>query len=183
MIGTGQMPAVAELLSSQLAAFLALLLAASAIHKSLRFGRARSVMHEFAGVPRAAAPLAVAAACLGEGLSAVLLIVPASRSIGAWLAAAILGAYLGLIVHAIAKDRRHVDCGCSFGATRRALGTYEVVRNCVLVAFALLVAASADGRAAPLAASQMLAACAFLALYGALDQVMGLRPMRRGAVL
>ena len=32
------------------------------------------------------------------------------------------------------------------------------------------------------AASQVWAACALLALYGALDQVMAVRPLRRGAV-
>jgi len=37
------------------------------------------------------------------------------------------------------------------------------------------------GGAVPVAASQLLAACAFLALYGALDQVMAVRPLRRGA--
>jgi hypothetical protein len=85
-------------------------------------------------------------------------------------------------LRAIAEGRRDVDCGCSFGRTRHPLGVFEGARNVVLVAMALLVAASAGG-APPLAASQLLAACAFLALYGALDQVMALQPLRRGAAV
>jgi hypothetical protein len=35
----------------------------------------------------------------------------------------------------------------------------------------------------PVTASEVLAACALLALYGALDQVMALQPLRRGELL
>ena len=45
------------------------------------------------------------------------------------------------------------------------------------------LAASGARGATTIAASQMLGAVAMLALYGALDQVMGLRPMRKGAAL
>jgi uncharacterized membrane protein YphA (DoxX/SURF4 family) len=184
MMDAGPMPSAAQLLIAQLAAFLALLLAASSIHKWLRFRHTRSVVHQFAGVPRAAAPWAAAAAALGELLAGALLIVPAYRSNGALLAALILGAYLGLIVRAIAKGRGDVDCGCRFGeGNRRTLGAFEVVRNTALVIFALIVAGAGTSAAAPVRGSQLFAACALLALYGALDQVMGLQPMRRGAVL
>jgi hypothetical protein len=174
---------VAQLLISQLAAFLALLLAASAIHKGLRRQHMQNVAHEFAGVPRAAAPWVLAGVGLAETLAAALLIPPAQRAAGAWLAAAIFGAYFALIVRAIVQHRRHVDCGCSFGASGRKLGAFEVGRNAVLVLLALLVALPASGGASPLPASQLLGACAFFALYAALDQVMGLQPMRKGAVL
>ena len=50
-----------------------------------------------------------------------------------------------------------------------------------LLGLAILVAASARG-AVPVQGSQLLAACALLALYGALDQVMALAPMRSGEV-
>ena len=47
---------VAQLLIVQLAAFLAALLWASGLHKLIRRDRARTVVHEFAGVPRRLAP-------------------------------------------------------------------------------------------------------------------------------
>jgi hypothetical protein len=52
----------------------------------------------------------------------------------------------------------------------------------VLLAAALLLLAYADA-IATMAPSQLLAACALLALYGAVDQLMALQPMRQGTVL
>jgi hypothetical protein len=117
---------------------------------------------------------------VAETLAAALLIVPAYRAAGAWLAAALFGAYLALIARAILEERE-VDCGCSFGSARRAPGTFEATRNAVLVTLAMLAALSSAGGALPVAASQALAGCALLALYAALDQVMGQAPMRKGA--
>ena len=182
MAGAGPIPEVLGLLSSQIAAFLAMLLAASAAHKALRFARARAAAHEFAGVPPVAAAAAAAGVAFAETLAAVLLIAPAYRAAGAWLAAAIFGAYLALIARAI-LEQREVDCGCSFGSARRAPGTFEAIRNGVLVMLAMLAALSSAGGALPVAASQALAGCALLALYAALDQVMGQAPMRKGAAL
>jgi hypothetical protein len=188
---------VGGLLASQLAVFLALLLAASAVHKGLRFAYTQRVAHEFANVPRTAAAGAVLAVMLGELSAGILLAVPASRPIGALLAASIWGGYLGLILRAIAAGRRDVDCGCSFGTAgsgtaglgaagsltaRHPLGGFEVVRNALLVISALFAAGAAVRLPAPVAASQVLAALALLALYGALDQVMTLQPLRRGAI-
>jgi hypothetical protein len=77
-----------------------------------------------------------------------------------------------------------VACGCTFGATQRPLGVFQVLRNGVLVCAALLVAVgSAASDTGPVIASQILAAFALLALYGALDQVMALTPPRRGELL
>jgi len=177
----GSAPEVLRLLSAQTAAFLALLLAASAAHKLARFERARLAAHEFAGLPLGAAAPAAAAIALLETLAAALLIAPAQRATGGWLAAAIFGGYLALIARAIV-EQREVDCGCSFGAARRLLGPFEALRNCVLVVLAMLAALASAAVAAPISLSQALAAVALLALYAALDQVMGIRPMRKGAV-
>jgi hypothetical protein len=173
---------IAGLLLAQLAAFVALLLLASAAHKALTWRRTRSVVENFGGVPRSAASAAAAAACALEGLAGLLLILPDHRRAGAALASAILGLYLALIVRAVAQRRGAVDCGCSFGASSRRLGTFEIARNAVLLAAALFLFAFADA-VAPLAPSQLLAACALLALYGAVDQLTALQPMRGGTVL
>ncbi len=176
-------PGVDRILAAQLAAFLALLLAASAAHKWLRWEHTRAVVREFAGVPSAVTPAAALAASLAESAAAVLLFLPDYRVLGALLAASILTVYLALIARSLLAGRRDVDCGCSFGPGRHALGAFEAVRNAVLLVLAFFVAASAARGAPAIAASQVLAAVALLALYGALDQVMGLQPMRRGAVL
>jgi Methylamine utilisation protein MauE len=177
------MPGVDQILAAQLAALLALLLAVSAAHKWWRWQHTVGVARDFAGVPRAAAPAAALSVGLAEFLAAGLLCLPAYRVLGALLAASILTVYLALIARALIAGRRDIDCGCSFGRARHALGAFEVARNAVLAAMALFVAASAARGGPAIAPSQALAAAALLALYGALDQVMGLQPMRKGAVL
>jgi hypothetical protein len=177
------MPGVDQILSAQCAAFLALLLAASAAHKWSRWQHTLGVAQDFAGVPSAAAPAAALGVGLAEWLAAGLLFLPAYRMLGALLAASILTVYLALIGRALIAGRRDIDCGCSFGSARRRLGAFEAGRNAVLAAVALFVAASTVHGGPAIAPSQGLAAAALLALYGALDQVMGLPPMRKGIVL
>jgi hypothetical protein len=177
------MPGVGGILAAQLAAFLALLLAATAAHKWLRRQRALEAAQTFAGLPRSAAPAAILAMGSAEWAAAVLLLLPSFRVVGALLAASILTVYLALIARSLIAGRRDVDCGCSFGTAPHPLGTFDAVRNAVLAAMALFVAASAVRGGAAIAASQMLGAAALLALYGALEQVMSLQPMRKGAAL
>jgi len=85
-------------------------------------------------------------------------------------------------VRAVVQRRGAVDCGCSFGASPRRLGTFEIARNLLLLASALLLLRFEDA-VAPLVPSQLLAACALLALYGAVDQLTALHPLRQGTVL
>jgi hypothetical protein len=177
-------PQVIQLLVVQLAAFQAVLLSASGLHKLTRRGRTQAVIHDFAGVPRYLAPGAGVVVAVTEMLAGLLLWMPSYRALGGVLAVLIWGGYLALILRAIAQGRRDVDCGCTFGATQRPLGVFQVMRNGVLVCVALLVAAgSAASVTGPVIASQILAAFALLALYGALDQVMALTPLRRGELL
>jgi hypothetical protein len=175
---------VIQLLIAQLAAFLALLLLASGLHKWIRRDRTREAIHEFAGVSRRLAPAAAASIASAEMIAAALLLTESYRTAGGLLAALIWGGYLALILRAILQGRRDVDCGCSFGATRRPLGAFHVMRNVVLAGAAVLVSAgAATGFGGPIVPSQVLPALALLALYGALDQVMGLTPPRDGVLL
>jgi hypothetical protein len=174
--------AVAQFLIGEAAVFLAFLLAASAIHKIARWDRTRAAARDFAGIPARASAYGVVAACALEALSAALLMAPSYRELGARVAVVVLALYLGLILRAILLGRRDVDCGCSFGAPRRMLGAFEAARNAILLILASLVAV-AGNPPTPASLSDILAAIAFLALYGALDQVIGLQPMRKGTVL
>lgn len=168
-------------LAAQAAVFLALLLAASALHKWLRWTGSARAVHEFARVPRRAAAAALAAVGLAE-LAAAGMLLGAHRTGGAIIAAAILGTYLALIVRALAAGRRDVDCGCRFGGARHGLGAFEAWRNALLLSLALIVAAAPSSREGASIGLQLLAAAALLALYGALDQAMALRPLRPAVV-
>jgi uncharacterized membrane protein YphA (DoxX/SURF4 family) len=184
MTAAASVPGVMQLLVVQLAAFEAALLLASGLHKMIRRERIQAAVREFARVPRSFAPFAVLAVAVAEVLASLLLWMPSTRVAGAMLAVLIWGVYLALILRAIAQDRRDVDCGCTFGATRRPLGVFQVARNVMLTGVALLVAAgSAAGATGPAVASQILAALVLLALYGALDQAMALTPPRSGELL
>jgi hypothetical protein len=89
--------------------------------------------------------------------------------------------YGALIVRAIVQGRRDVDCGCSFGPAVKPLGSFQVARNLVLAAVAVFIAAvSAFHGAVPTQGTFLLGGLALLALYGALDQVMALQPLRSG---
>lgn len=170
-----------QALAAQLAAFQALLLVASAAHKLLNGSYSRNVVRRFAGTPASLTAAALAGAISGEAAAAVLLMLPSYRTAGAVLASFIWAAYLALILRAIAQGRRDLDCGCGFGPSERPLGPFHAMRNAALLGLSVTVASAAiTSPSVPLRGSHVLPAFALLALYGALDQVMALRPLRRG---
>ncbi len=180
---------VVQSFAAQIATFQAMLLAASAVHKAARWTRSRNVMRQFAGVPGVLAGTSLGVATIMELAAGALLMVPAYRTTGAALAAFIWTSYLALIVRAIVEGRRDLDCGCSFGPTSRPLGSFHIVRNLVLAALAVFIAwVSAIGVAVPAhgtfaQGTVVLGGLALLALYGALDQVMALQPLRSGELI
>jgi Methylamine utilisation protein MauE len=174
----------AQSFAVQMATFQAMLLAASAVHKAVRWTHSRNVMRQFAGVPGVLAGTSLGVATAVELAAGALLMVPAYRAMGAALATLIWTLYLALIVRAIVQGRRDVDCGCSFGPTSRPLGSFQIARNLVLVALAAFIAwVSALGSSVPAQGTFLLGGLALLALYGALDQVMALQPLRSGELI
>jgi hypothetical protein len=172
--------AVMQTLTTQFAVFQALLLIASAAHKAVKWSYSEAAVRQFAGVPSALTAAALAGVIVSELVAGVLLVVPAYREAGAALGGLIWTAYLVLILRAIVQGRRDVACGCSFGPGR-PLGSFQVARNAVLLGLAVFVAmGSALMGGIRIQGSQALAACALLALYAALDQVMALQPLRSG---
>jgi hypothetical protein len=171
-------------LTAQFAAFEAFLLIVSAGHKVVKWSYSRGVVLKFAKVPVVLAAPALAGVALVESIAGAMLMIPAYRTVGGLLAASVWTVYLALIVRAIIQGRRDADCGCSFGPTQRPLGWFQVTRSALLLAVAATVTGvSALGGSVAVEGSQVLAACALLALYGALDQVMALLPLRSGEVL
>jgi hypothetical protein len=167
--------------AAQMAAFEGWLLGAAAIHKAARWTHSLSVMRRFAGVPGALAAPALGAALALESAAAAMLLVGRGRAAGAVLAVLIFGLYAALIARAVAQGRRDVDCGCSFGPALRPLGAFQIARNLVLAALAAFIAGvAAHGGAVSGRATLAVGGLALLALYGALDQVMSLQPLRGG---
>jgi len=179
------MGSAVQVFAVQMATFQAMLLAASAVHKAVRWTHSRNVMRQFAGVPGVLAGPSLGVATVLELAACALLMVPAYRTTGAVLAALIWTLYVALIVRAVVQGRRDVDCGCSFGPTSRPLGSFQIARNLVLAALAVFIAwvSVIDGPVPPAQGSFVLGGLALLALYGALDQVMALQPLRSGELL
>jgi hypothetical protein len=183
-MGDASLAGAVQSFAVQMAIFQAMLLAASALHKAARWTHSRTVLRQFAGVPAVLAGASLGAATAAELAAGALLMLPAWRTTGAVLAALIWVLYLALMVRAIAEGRRDVDCGCSFGPASRPLGWFQIGRNLVLAALAAFVAwESAFAATAPTQGTFVLGGLALLALYGALDQVMALQPLRSGELL
>jgi len=184
MLREASMLETAQVLAAQLAVFQALLLAASAFHKAAAWSRSLAVMRQFGGVPESLTSTALGTVIASELLAATLLLMPSYRAVGAVLAAVLWTVYLGLILRAILRNRRDLECGCSFGPSSRPLGAFQLARNAVLSAMAVAIAGvSAVAGGMPVEVSQVLGGVALLALYGALDQVMALQPLRSGELL
>ena len=181
---------IAGEMAVQIAAFLAVLLFASAIHKLVERARSRHAARSLAGLGARAAGIAVAGIVAAEAIAGVALLIPAARSAGALLAAGIWGGYFLMLMRMVVSGRHDVDCGCSFGSTPHALGATALLRTGGLALAALLTAAATAGthgaRGADFAigrvATSACAALALLALYLAFDQIGGLRPRLHGAM-
>jgi hypothetical protein len=183
-MGDTSLGSAVQSFAAQMAMFQAMLLAATAVHKAVRWTHSRNVMRQFAGVPGILAGSSLGVAIAVELAAGALLLVPACRMTGAMLAALIWTLYVALIVRAVVQGRRDVDCGCSFGPTSRPLGSFQITRNLALAALAVFIASvSASGGSVPAQGAFVLGGLALLALYGALDQVMALQPLRSGELI
>ena len=180
---------VVRILADVGAAFLALLLAATVLHKALRWKSALAATRALTDTSDGLSATLLAMALLAEACAALLLadslLNPAARASGALAAAVIWVGYSGFMLRALVQQRNDIDCGCSFGAGHVPLGHYQLARNTTLIALAAFLAStsvSAPAYSAPAFAPSLLAASMLLVAYAALDQVMALRPLRAGAL-
>lgn len=133
---------VDPLISLTLRALLATLLASAAMHKLRDPAAFARILRGYRLLPEGAEPVMGVAIGSVEALIAVALLVPGAPSRAGWAAAVLLCAYTAAIGINLARGRRDVDCGCFGPAGRQQLlSEWLVVRNSVVVAAALVVAA------------------------------------------
>ena len=91
-------------------------------------------------------PRAVLAAALGalETAAAVAVLLPVTHAFTAAIVALLLFVYLLVIGINLLRGRRTIDCGCGGPAHGRGLSTWLLLRNGVLIALALALAAAKD---------------------------------------
>jgi hypothetical protein len=172
--------AVSSELVSQVAAFLAVLLAASALHKALNLRASAASAVLLAGLRPAWGGAAVALAMGLEAASGVGLATSAHRGAAALGALVVFGLYLLFLARAVLAGRTAIDCGCRFGgAAHRHIGAFELGRNAMLVLLAALVAIVAStGLTGGLGLRHVLVGLAGFAVYLAIEAVAGLEPRR-----
>jgi Methylamine utilisation protein MauE len=137
------------------------------------FGRFAASLHEIGWLPkpvRAASPFAVVAV---EGISVLLLAVPATVPAGFALAFLTLAAFTASVGWSL-RQGQTVRCQC-FGTDSGPMGASQVTRNCVLLAVAAAgLLASAAGRSSASAAPVGLAVAVAVA-GGAVSAVLVVR--------
>ncbi|MDA5195054.1 MauE/DoxX family redox-associated membrane protein [Govanella unica] len=158
-------------MSTPIALALAALLLMAAVHKLSDRSRMLEAVTSLSGLSAGLAPVALTVMAALEAAAAILLLWPQTAMLGAGIAVAIWGGYLGMIVNAIARGRRHLDCGCSFGKRHGAIGGFDVLRNLVLISFAGLVMAASPASHAFADPTAILAALGFVLLYIAAEQL------------
>jgi hypothetical protein len=116
---------------------LALLFGAAAAHKLRDLVAFRAILDDYRVLPAALVPAAALVVVAAEVATALLVVAPGGRALGALAAAALLALYAAAIAANLARGRRDIDCGCGGPGGRRTLGAGLVVRNVVLAAIAL----------------------------------------------
>jgi hypothetical protein len=155
---------------------LALLLLGAAVHKLHDLHAFRRVLHAYGLVPEPLLPATATAVALVESCVAALLCTPALRTTGLAAAAGLLVVYAAAIALALARGRRHIDCGCS--RTPQELSAWLVGRNVALALLALAALLPVRPRALVWVDALTIAAAvtALALLYAAADRLLATLP-------
>jgi hypothetical protein len=157
-----------------LALALAMLFAASAVHKFRARAQWPAVVRQYRLLPDVLAGPVAALVPFTEALAAAALLWPRTRAAGALSAAALLLAYAAALAINLRRGRTSIDCGCLGSQRRQGIAPWMVGRNLVLAAVALALLLPTDARA--LSAAEPGLALAFVVtlafLYPVLEIVL-----------
>lgn len=157
-----------SLLADTLALFLALVLAAAALHKIRQPGRLGAAAANLAGVSAFHGGLLATAAATAEILTAAALVVPFSRLAGALAALAIWALYAFLVWRAAARGTAF-DCGCTLFRRKSGGDRLSPVSPLFLALCASLLALLPS--ASDFGPQAVFAACALFCLRFAAEQI------------
>lgn len=125
---------------------LAFVFAAGAVHKLTNLRAFRDTVRNYRMLPTGLLNPVVFLLPAAELLTALTLLLPASRRPGLWAAGLLLLLYALAISINLLRGRSNIDCGCGgFGSTQPISGGL-VVRNLVLIAMVALALGSAASR-------------------------------------
>ncbi len=168
------LPALDPVLGHAVAGAIALVLAVGAWPKLADLDGFAFAVERYRLLPPTGARAVGLALPVAEAIAAALLVVPATRTAGAMLAAALLSLVTGAVVVNLLRGRTDIDCGCGGPGHRQTLSWRLVARNAVLLGACALAAAPADVR--PLvwldAFTATFAAAALWFVYAAADELL-----------
>lgn len=153
---------------------LALVLAVGAWSKLADLDGFAFAVERYRLLPPTAARAVAWAVPLAEALAAALLVVPALRTAGALLAAALIAFVTAAVVVNLLRGRTDIDCGCGGAGHRQTLSWRLVWRNAALLAGCGLAAAPVAGRTLVWldAFTATFAAAALWFVYAAVDELL-----------
>jgi uncharacterized membrane protein len=131
------------------------------MHKIFDFAWFAHALAEYRILPRSIATPVAIVLTVAEAVVALGLLIPQIRMIAATGAAVLLAIYAASIAVNLVRGRSSIDCGC--GGAGQGLSWFLVLRNAVLVGFALVAAQSPI--AAGIGPSGWIAALAAIASF------------------
>lgn len=117
---------------------LSLLFGIAVMHKLKAVAAFRASIDEYQLVPGPLSGTVALLLIMAELSAALLVLVPAARTIGLIMMAGLLLIYTAGIGINLLRGRRDIDCGCSGPAARHELSGWLVLRNLVLLGLVLL---------------------------------------------
>jgi hypothetical protein len=129
------------------ALFLALVLAAAAVHKLVARERLATATGQLLRLQPPLAMVAMLAAAAIEAVAAIALVMAPTRPIGALLAALLWLGYGAALLSSLRRGDAAFDCGCSFTAQRKPVDRFTVARPFALMIVAGLVAVAPEAPA------------------------------------
>jgi len=116
---------------------MSLLFGMAAMHKLKAPAVFKAAMDDYQLIPSILLGISSLLLILMELISAILVLIPLTRSAGLTIMAILLTLYATGISINLIKGRRNIDCGCNGPATTQALAWWLVVRKLVFVGFVL----------------------------------------------
>ncbi|PLR30160.1 methylamine utilization protein MauE [Chimaeribacter coloradensis] len=171
------MAALSGMLHVSVLTFLTLLFSQAALHKLSDLRRFSGYVADYGVLPpRLTLPVTRLLAG-AEALAIALALIPAASQTGLVLMGALLALYGGVMLLALRRGKRRIDCGC--GGVAQPLSRLLVVRNGLLLALAALAALTGHAPVAlPNLAVAMVGGVLLWASYQLLEQLLRLHSLR-----
>jgi len=131
------MPVLDPIYSLIVVILVAFVFAHAATHKVMEYTRHVAIVADYQVMPAQFVPLLAPLVIVLEFAAAILVLLPATRSMGLILAAGLLLAYVFSISLNLLRGRTSIDCGCGWGSQEHPISGLMLIRNLLFIAVIL----------------------------------------------